>query len=399
MTITAWCSTFLPMSACAIIPVTKAASWCEILPLRECVMPHRFVPRSVYKPSFTTIHHSRYSIILFDAGNLYFYKMSSRQLRKLQQQRELEQAKLREQAGAESEEQEEDTAPVQNKASLFANFAALQDEEGDSNENDNPVEDEQESEEEIVPVKKNKKPKRKKNKGKNKAQIKAEPTVADVEDSDDIDAALKELNIKAAKNNSAVNESVPQLDPEYERICALLGVNSQHLKVANEMRNLFGRTATENHDDAGGHVGRGARRNHRAQQLDLETALKGHHAPGKGLPDLTMRRNVFIQGKDDWPRASTGGLTMEIVDDKAPDGTVEFRFVHDQAYETIQQQFAAYVEMGDPQNLIGLLQKNRMYLFQLSDRIINQWKHIISLFSSKSVKLQKIRVTTPCHRI
>lgn len=43
------------------------------------------------------------------------------------------------------------------------------------------------------------------------------------------------------------------------------------------------------------------------------------------------------------------------------DGTNEFRFVHDNAYEAVQNQFRIYVEMGDPQNLIGLLQKNRTF--------------------------------------
>ena len=53
---------------------------------------------------------------------------------------------------------------------------------------------------------------------------------------------------------------------------------------------------------------------------------------------------------------------MELVDDmQFVDGTIEFRFVHDNAYEAVQNQFRIYVEMGDPQNLIGLLQKNRTF--------------------------------------
>jgi len=75
--------------------------------------------------------------------------MSSRQLRKLQQQRELEESKLREQNSApdgseEGSESDEVHAPV-TKQSLFANLAALQDpdegedEEGDPEEADEKV--------------------------------------------------------------------------------------------------------------------------------------------------------------------------------------------------------------------------------------------------------------------
>lgn len=302
--------------------------------------------------------------------------MSSRQIRKLQQQRELEQAKLREeQAAAEegSEEEDEVTYHPPTKASLFSSFAALQ---GDDNDDDDE-EDEEATEVKIIgdkspmssdeepsaPAPKKTKKSKKKKKSKSKAQDKGAVQKAETKDgTDDIDAALLELSLKAHTAGTEPQGDKLQLDPEYERVCALLGVNNQYLKVANEMRNLFGRTAVENHDDAGGPVPRGGRRRQRAaqQQIDLETALKGHHAPGKGLPELTLRRNIFIQGKDDWPRATTGGLTMEVVDDmQAVDGTVEFRFVHDQAYEAVQNQFRMFVEMGDPQNLIGLLQRNR----------------------------------------
>lgn len=295
--------------------------------------------------------------------------MSSRQIRKLQQQRELEQAKLREAAeeGSEEDEQEDYRPPA--KASLFSSFAALQDEDNeDDDEDDEETKIDEKTHDEVEPSpppKKAKKSKKKKKKAKAKVQETSEAQKAETkDDGDDIDAALRELNINAEKTGQQPQVPVVQLDPNYERMCGLLGINSRHLKVGNEMRNLFGRTAVENNDDAGGPVPRGGRRRQRAaqQQVDLETALKGHHAPGKGLPELTLRRNIFIQGKEEWPRATTGGLTMELVDDmQFVDGTIEFRFVHDNAYEAVQNQFRIYVEMGDPQNLIGLLQKNRTF--------------------------------------
>jgi len=304
--------------------------------------------------------------------------MSSRQLRKLQQQRELERAKLQgpqkvEERASNDADEEEDDVPPTSKPSLFANFAALQanedqDEDSDAGEQadgydvQSPQVDEQ-----FTSPSSGKKPKKAKKKKKKKTnQVEGNKLVSTLPDSrsdghqDEIDTALQELSLK--RQTGSTNTTAPAAHPEYERICALLGINAQHLKVANEMRNLFGRTAIENHDDAGGPVPRGARRRQRAtqRQVDLETALKGHHAPGKGLPELTLRRNAFIQGKDDWPRAPTGGLTMEISDDqRLYNGVIVFRFVHNQAYDLVQQQFHVFVEMGDPQNLIGLLQRNR----------------------------------------
>lgn len=320
--------------------------------------------------------------------------MSSRQIRKLQQQRELEQTKLREAAeeGSDEDEQEDYRPPA--KASLFSSFAALQDEDNDDDDEDDEEtkidEKAHMSSDEAAPTpppKKAKKSKKKKKKAKAKAQETNDTQKPETkDDGDDIDAALRELNIRAEKAGQQPQQPVVELDPGYERMSVLLGVNSQHFKVGNEMRNLFGRTAVENNDDAGGPVPRGGRRRQRGQQqqVDLETALKGHHAPGKGLPELTLRRNIFIQGKEDWPRATTGGLTMELVEDaQFVDGTVEFRFVHSNAYEAVQNQFRVFVEMGDPQNLIGLLQRNRTFAISTPQTLTNTDKHITFHYSSK----------------
>lgn len=304
--------------------------------------------------------------------------MSSRQLRKLQQQRELEQAKH--DAGANIEESDEDEDDVQpptsNKASLFANLALLEDEAEDQDEAHSEPEQEPEdkSDEESLRVASPKKSKKSKKKKKAKAKMVTADAIQDAKAShksnapDEIDAALAALKLKDANKGIAEEDAAVEVDHDYERVCQLLGVSTQHLKVGNEMRNLFGRTAVENHDDAEAQAPRGQRRRQRAarQAVDLESALKGHHAPGKGLPELTMRRNIFIQGKDDWPRGTTGGLSMEVETEADSDGVVIFKFVHDQAYETLQQQFNTLVEMGDPQNLIGFLQRNRMFSLHIS---------------------------------
>ncbi|CZR59481.1 related to transcription factor 25 [Phialocephala subalpina] len=296
--------------------------------------------------------------------------MSSRQLRKLQQQRELEKAQV--QAAAEEEESEDEpVAPTKAKPSLFANLAALEDED---DQGDEPEEDEGDALEEVneAPAppssaskkqKKSKKKKKAKNKGKDKSAERKEAA----EDSEDIDKLVRELDLKESKNPASNQATKLKVDPEYERVCALLSIGSQHLKVANEMRALYGKefADVDSDDDEGNRPGtRGAGRRQRGgqQQVDLETALKGQHKPGQGLSSLTLRRNALIEGKQDWPKATTGGLTMVLDDAKSDDGTIEFMFVHDQQYQTLQQVFWQFVEMGNPQNMISALIKNPYHI-------------------------------------
>lgn len=308
--------------------------------------------------------------------------MSSRQIRKLQQQKELGRAKLQQQAEEEGSSEEEDTYQPPPKASAFAAFAALNDGNDDDEDEDEeeggvevkpvitkPVKEQSEDEKPAVaPAKKSKKPKKKKKKA---AKTKT-PEEKD-EDSEDIDALLAELNIKDKESNAARQDSLPKTDAGYDRICKLVSINNNHLKVANEMRNLFGRVAVQ--PDAPQ-----PRQRDEDFHMDLETALRGRHKPGKGMPELSLKRNIFIQGKDEWPRGTTGGLTMEVCNDipRRSDDTVVFRFVHSQAYENVQNQFRHFVEMGDPQNLVGLLIKepyNISLLLQVSKVAKNQGDH------------------------
>lgn len=329
--------------------------------------------------------------------------MSSRQLRKLQQQRELEQAKLQAEAEVGDESEEEPIAgPQKAKPSLFANLAALEDEDGgeadaDKEEVESAKEDLSDPEPNPTSAAKSRKPKKKKKKAKNKA--KEIPPAKKPEDEDEIEEALRQLNVEKSSGGSQWHDTRPTLNPEYERVCALLGIQIQYLKVANEMRNLFGKTALENHDDAGGPVGRAARRHRGQQQVDLETALKGRHPPGRGLPELVLRRNCFIQGKDEWPKATTGGLTMEVVDsERNQDGTVLFKFVHDKTYQALQLSFHQYVEMGDPQNLIGLLIRNRKSLYLVWLLYADRSQPTTSLSSPKSAKSPRTKVIMHWHR-
>jgi hypothetical protein len=297
-------------------------------------------------------------------------RMSSRQLRKLQQQRELEKAKFNEQPETEEESEDEPVLPTKSKASLFASLAALEDEDSENQLADDDEDDADEGSNQVRATrstskksKKSKKKKTKSKKGKEKLEVEENAGF-----SEDIDAVLRELDLKEsaqalAKPTSKQVSKLP-VDPEYTRVCALLSIGSKHLKVANEMRDMYGKDfSTADGTEDNGQGARGGRRRQQAgQQVDIGTALKGRHLPGKGLSAITIRRNALIEGKQDWPNSNTGGLAMEIVDDKADDETVEFRFTHDSSYQANQEDFYDIVEAGNPEILVTFLLKNRKLL-------------------------------------
>ncbi|KAI3317011.1 hypothetical protein HD806DRAFT_516063 [Xylariaceae sp. AK1471] len=307
--------------------------------------------------------------------------MSSRQLRKLQKQKELEQLQAASSANDNDNDSDksEDVAPIQrskSKPSVFSGFAALGDQDNEDNEDDNddeveptetpsrPTESPARTE---TPNNSSKKSKKKKKKGK-KSDTKTEVPTRSV--ADDIDKALQELDLSDEKRGAATGSPIdaPRLKA-YERICELLRINNYHLKVINEMRNLFGREAIaaalneENEERA-----RAQRPRHMPQQVDLETFLKG--PPGKALPEVTLRRNPFLPGKDTWPFASTEGLTMRQfkegeATDKPMPSTVEFGFAHDAHYNKCEQQFFQLVQMHDPMQLVHYLHDHPYHISTL----------------------------------
>jgi hypothetical protein len=307
--------------------------------------------------------------------------MSSRQLRKLQKQRELAQL----QAASSSNENDNDSdesgnvAPIQRpkpKASIFSGFAALDNQDNEDNEDDNdeeveppaapsrPTEDPARTD---PPNSSSKKNKKKKKKGK-KSDTKTEVPLRT--DADDIDKVLQELDLSNNKRGAPAGSQIdtPRLKA-YERICELLHINSYHLKVINEMRNLFGREAIaaalneENEERA-----RAQRQRHTPQHIDMETFLRG--IPGKTLPEVTLRRNPFLPGKETWPFASTEGLTMRQFKEgetagKHIPGTVEFGFDHDAHYNFCEQQFFQLVQMHDPMRLVHYLSAHPYHISTL----------------------------------
>lgn len=172
---------------------------------------------------------------------------------------------------------------------------------------------------------------------------------------DEIDLALKSLPTKPRDGSYAHSN-----DGEVE-VCRLLGIDSRQLNVLNEMKRLFGKIVLEGDGEDSGTQGSGRRRGRGPQQLDLGGALAGRNSPisrGQGLAGLALRRNVFMTGKEEWPKATSGGLGME-VEGKMDNGITQYRFVHNTVYQDVQNQFKACVESLEPHRLIQMLQFNR----------------------------------------
>ncbi|PVH93875.1 DUF654-domain-containing protein [Periconia macrospinosa] len=290
--------------------------------------------------------------------------MSSRALRRAQ--RELEEKKQLEQLAQEKVEEEEDddgafVPAAKSKPSLFAMLGGEDD--GDEDDEDvepttsNNVENNEELAHASKPTKKSKK-KKKKGKSKSKASTTAETSAKSqaMMGLDEIDQALLALKVTSdGKSGETSEDAFPAVSEEKKHLYSALSVDTQHLHAANEMKKLFGRSATDDEPRA----------RRRGAQGGIAAAMAGRGAPGnRNLASLGLRRNIFIQGKEEWPRATSGGLGMEIVE-KRSDGTVEYRFVHNTTYQSIQQQFDTCVASMDPERMVQLLHFNPYHISTL----------------------------------
>lgn len=294
--------------------------------------------------------------------------MSARQLRKLQKQREQELGgDLDSQANTDSADDSDVpqvTAPKP-RVNLFAALGGDNDTDNDDDEPDKEHENEEPIDEpEPAPAptaaKKSKKKKKKKAKAKQVDDVtpKGEANTVSAESEDEIDKAMKELNLKPANATAAGSEGSNQRDASLQ--AEVFGINPYHLKAMNEMRNLFGKDVIESaqaEEESANPRRRMTRREMRQnRQLDLETFLKEPPGAPK-LPEISLRRNVFIQGREHWPKQSAGGLTMKEIG-VAPDGlSTEYTYAHDTTYDEVQSLFFATVQLGDPMRLVHLLKR------------------------------------------
>ena len=304
--------------------------------------------------------------------------MSSRALRKAQRERE-EQERMQMLAQDEQEEEDDveaDVLPVQPaKKSAFAMLAENADEDedevddvqADRGEREKQDDEPQDAASDSIPQRttnKKKKKKKKKSKG---------TTPNDISDKnddqlDDIDKALRELSTNGDASQSATTAS--GINQDTDELCKLLAIDSSHLHAQNELRRLFGRAALEDRDDEpppnAGNIGGNRRQQRQIQRIGLAQALRGQGAGGRGgaLSQMALKRNIFVQGKEEWPNATGGGLGME-VEEKRADGTVLYRFVHNRAYQEVQSQFEIAVESMDPNRLVVMLQQNPYHISTL----------------------------------
>ncbi|EEH43324.2 uncharacterized protein PADG_08249 [Paracoccidioides brasiliensis Pb18] len=235
------------------------------------------------------------------------------------------------------------------------------------------------------------KKRKKKKKGVKKAAspIESKPTAvppAEESELDEIDLALKALSAKQPLRNDVAPLDSDQNSWRTEFGCPseepneLLAIDPRRLNAINEMKKLFGNVVLESTNEASS---AGAGRRNRNQHLDLGRALMGRYNPvsrGQDLAGATLRKNVLMQAKDEWPRATSGGLGMEVVQSLHSD-RAEYKLVHNKAYEDAQRQFDLCVESMEPERMIHHLQYNPYHissLLQVSEIAKHQGDHAVS---------------------
>ena len=299
--------------------------------------------------------------------------MSTRQLRKIQKQKELDRdrdaAAEASQESGNGEESEPETAKP--RVSLFAALGGgdeADDDDGNGHEDDQAADDDgdapgvDQTAEPPASSKSKKKKKKKKNKKKQAATaLPVDPDVTnkgvdDDETEDEIDKAIKDLNLES--RGRTVSAGCPERGYGSDNE-ELMKINPHHLRAINEMRNLFGKEVMEAaNTEEQQEIQNPRRQRQRFQQVDLETFLREPPGAPK-LPEVSLRRNVFVQGREHWPRQPVGGLTMAEIESPPGGSWTEYAYMHDSEYDTVQSLFFSLVQMGDPMRMVHLLKQYR----------------------------------------
>ncbi len=340
--------------------------------------------------------------------------MSTRALRKLQREQEQEKqltAPKPEHGDDDTEESEEEETthfmahaqPKKKRKNKMNAFQMLEDEGLGENKDDDALPLSPSEKETLPPevhdvsdlctpqsTKPKKKKKRKpKDKGKEKERDSSAITTAEAEipkDSadgvDEIDRALQELNMRknqtAAQYEKSEKSQSQDSESSWEKeVSNMLAVDSKHLNPTNEMKSLFGSIALErldrnqdNPDDEG--------------RVGLESALSGKRSPisrGKELGSLAKRRNIFIQGQENWPLATSGGLTMQMLPGSTSKFGKHYGILHNSTYLDTQRQFRQIVDSMSPEAMIHHLIYNPYHiatLLQVSEIAKHQGDHSVS---------------------
>ncbi|KIX05075.1 uncharacterized protein Z518_05947 [Rhinocladiella mackenziei CBS 650.93] len=321
--------------------------------------------------------------------------MSSRALRKLQREQELQrQVAAAKTAYEETQESEDDDIPGHiSTPSRPANAFDMLEDVGDEDEPDSkereaiarpnaPTEPQAEDGSQSNQASSTKSKKRRK-KGKKKGSVKhTQPTEEKDVSGDEVDRALRELAAKHGHRYPVLVEV--EQTPSWEATATkLLAIDANNLNPVNEMKSLFGNIALEEHES------RSAPRHQRRREqnlqggVDLATALTGRYcvaSKGKELGTLASRRNVFVQGKEEWPSATSGGLGMEYVPDPVSFEKT-YNIIHNNLYQETQMHFQMAVESMNPQRMVGLLSMYPYHiatLLQVSEIAKHQGDHAVS---------------------
>ncbi|RMD44843.1 hypothetical protein DV735_g406, partial [Chaetothyriales sp. CBS 134920] len=170
---------------------------------------------------------------------------------------------------------------------------------------------------------------------------------------DEIDRALREINANSKSTGAPLSPGVVDDDSAFSpttNTADLLGINQKNLNPTAEMRGLFGSVALE-------------------------------ASRGRELGAMAQRANPLVQGKAEWPLATSGGLSMEYLADVGSEREKRYKIMHSAAYQETQAQFHSVVETMDPQRLIGLLSLAPYHvatLLQVSEICKHQGDHALS---------------------
>ncbi|KAF3313617.1 hypothetical protein TWF173_005905 [Orbilia oligospora] len=311
--------------------------------------------------------------------------MSTRALRKAQQRAEeerlaalaaspLSKGPQNDEEEDEEKEEEEEIPIVSKKPNLFAMLEAeLEEADGedqDDDENDVLEPPSTTSTSTSTAPSKSKKNKKKKKKNKGKSKAISEDKEEDDNDDKDFDEALQALKSTTISSTPTSSSS----SSPSSLLNTLLHIDPRHLDLENEMRKLFGRSATrENPQDT--------------------RPLRTRNLPGSSTPrTLSSRRNPFVQPSENWPRDSSGGLSMDLLSKSPTDSTISFKYSHSRAYQETQRQFLLCVRSMDPDRMIShlsshpyhistLLQTSHIALTQSNDHTTSQTLLSRALFS------------------
>ncbi|KAK5074550.1 hypothetical protein LTR70_010167 [Exophiala xenobiotica] len=291
--------------------------------------------------------------------------MGTRALRKLREQEwEKQLAATRdEEAQQEQESEEEDEAVIVSKPK---NAFDMLNEGNEDEDEDDEVEGE-ESSSQIIPSHPSapqsstpKSSKKKKKKAKKKQKDAGTPQQQDSKDvsEDEIDKALKELSLKQRRQgqNETDDDHLSRQNIWERDATKTLAIEPKNLAPVNEMRGLFGNIALE--DDSRRNQPTRRREQNLQGGVDLQTALTGRYnrgSQGRELGTLAKRRNCFMQGKEEWPLATSGGLSMEAL--PVTSWEKQYNIVHNQLYKNAQWDFRLAVESMQAEAIIALLQK------------------------------------------